>query len=62
MLITNEHSNAKYESTRKFFSPELSTATNWLIGNLDQTLVKIDQVQSVRLIKENDKLKKVVKW
>ena len=58
MLITNDHPNSKDENARKFFDPKLLTSTDCSIDNLDQMLVKIDQMRSVRLIKENENQRK----
>ena len=61
MIINNDFLNTKDESSGKLLDPELSTSADWSIGNLDETLLKIEQMRSARLIKENEKLKKAVK-
>ena len=61
MLITNEHPNTKYENAGKLLDPKLLNAAGCAKDNIDKALVKIDQTRSIRLAKENDKLKKVVK-
>ena len=43
------------------FDPKLLAFANWSKDNLDETLVKIKQAIISGLVKENDKLKKVVK-
>ena len=62
MLVDNDHPNNKDENARKFFDPKLLTANDWSKDNLDETLVKIYQMRSSRLVKENDKLKKETKY
>ena len=62
VLIDHEHQNLKNEEVKKNFHPNIFTAAEWSKDDLDEMLAKIEQAQSSTLVKENDKLKKVVKY
>ena len=60
MLDDNEHPSTEDESTKQIFGTEFLTTANQSKDTLGKALVKIEQAQSSGLVKENDKLKKVV--
>ena len=61
MLVANEYPCTKNENAKKTFDPKLLTATDQSKDKPDETLAKIEQTRSSRLVKENDKLKKIGK-